>query len=267
MKNQEIEPIYNERVNATLKGLLEGKTRETLAEAFGLGGWKSLDIYMRRKGFAWEGSNSTYIPALNKADKILEELNSSAPIKAEMIIKRFEEMGDDSDPRAIAKEFGFKDHRELGEYMESKQLFWDSEKKNYGVMFGDSVNETLAEMAISKDKTIQRDVTKRTASISGDSEESMELAPYLPLLELLLQNKDRLLTLLMPESDGTVPKYAVPGTTKTQSLYMSELLVRLMKEFCDSRNLKQRDVVETALIEYFKRYGYQREVDKLLQKR
>ena len=266
MKNQEIEPIYNERVNATLKGLLEGKTRETLAEEFGLGGWKSLDIYMRRKGFAWEGSNSTYIPALNKADKILEELNSSAPIKAEMIIKRFEEMGDDSDPRAIAKEFGFKDHRELGEYMESKQLFWDSEKKNYGVMFGDSVHEPMEEMAISKDKTIQREVTKRTGIDAADSG-AMELEAYLPLLELLLQNKDRLLTLLMPESDGTVPKYAVPGTTKTQSLYMSELLVRLMKEFCDSRNLKQRDVVETALIEYFKRYGYQREVDKLLQKR
>lgn len=266
MKNQEIEPIYNERVNATLKGLLEGKTRETLAEEFGLGGWKSLDIYMRRKGFAWEGSNSTYIPALNKADKILEELNSSTPIKAEMIIKRFEEMGDDSDPRAIAKEFGFKDHRELGEYMESKQLFWDSEKKNYGVMFGDSVHEPMEEMASSKDKTIQQEVTKR-AGIDAADLGSMEMSPYLPLLELLLQNKDRLLTLLMPESDGTVPKYAVPGTTKTQSLYMSELLVRLMKEFCDSRNLKQRDVVETALIEYFKRYGYQREVDKLLQKR
>lgn len=84
---------------------------------------------------------------------------------------------------------------------------------------------------------------------------------------MLLQNKERLITLLMPQSDGTVPKYAVPRTTKTQILYMSELLVRLMKEFCDSRILKQRDVVDAALIEYFKRYGYQREVDKLLQKR
>lgn len=243
MKNQEIqEPIYDERVNATIKGLMEGKTRETLAEEFSLGGWKSLDIYMRRKGFVWDGANSTYIPATNKADKILEELNSSASIKAEMIIKRFEEMGDDSDPRAIAKEFGFKDHRELGEYMESKQLFWDSEKKNYGVMFGDSVHEPMEEMAISKDKTIQRDVTKRTASISADSESSMELAPYLPLLELLLQNKDRLLTLLMPESTGTIPHYTVPGKSNTQSIYMSDTLIRLLKEFCESRNLKQRDV-------------------------
>jgi hypothetical protein len=48
---------------------------------------------------------------------------------------------------------------------------------------------------------------------------------------------------------------------------MSELLGRLMKEFCESKNLKQRDVVEGALVEYFRRYGYQREVDKLLQKK
>ena len=40
---------------------------------------------------------------------------------------------------------------------------------------------------------------------------------------------------------------------------------RLMREYAESKNLKQRDVVEGALIEYFKRYGYQREVDKLLQ--
>ena len=43
MKNQEIlAPIYDERVNATIKGLMEGKTREALAEEFSLGGWKSL---------------------------------------------------------------------------------------------------------------------------------------------------------------------------------------------------------------------------------
>ena len=33
---------------------------------------------------------------------------------------------------------GFSNHRELGEHMESKQLFWDSAKKNYALMFGDS---------------------------------------------------------------------------------------------------------------------------------
>lgn len=259
-EKEPMEPIYDRRVTETLAGLMAGKSRESLAESFNLSNWRSLDTYMRRKGFTRDSHNQTYVPAVTKADTILKELDSGAPFKADMIIKRFEEMGDDADPRAIASEFGFCDHRELGEYMESKHLFWDSAKKNYALMFGDSVSETLAETGNLENKTFQRER-------NSHSESEMELEVYLPILDMLLQNKERLITLLMPQSDGTVPKYAVPGTTKTQSLYMSELLVRLMKEFCDSRNLKQRDVVEAALIEYFKRYGYQREVDKLLQKR
>ena len=246
---------------------MEGKSRESLVEGFNLTNWRSLDTYMRRKGFTWDSINQTYVPATTRVDNILEELNSSTPIKAEMIIKRFEEMGDDSDPRAIATEFGFHDHHELGEYMESKQLFWNSETNNYDVMFGDATNDSLAEMGDLDNKTLPpvRKNQAKSAMITDDG--MVELEAYLPLLEMLLQNKDRLITLLMPQSDGTVPKYAVPGTTKTQSIYMSELLGRLMKEFCESKNLKQRDVVEGALIEYFKRYGYQREVDKLLQKK
>ena len=93
---------------------MERKSRESLVEGFNLTNWRSLDTYMRRKGFTWDSINQTYVPATTKIDNILEELSSSTPIKAEMIIKRFEEMGDDSDPRAIATEFGFHDHNERG---------------------------------------------------------------------------------------------------------------------------------------------------------
>ena len=153
------------------------------------------------------------MPATTKIDTILEELSSNTPIKAEMIIKRFEEMGDDSDPRAIATEFGFHDHHELGEYMESKHLFWNSETNNYDVMFGDATNDSLAEMGDLDNKTLPpvRKNQAKSAMITDDG--MVELEAYLPLLEMLLQNKDRLITLLMPQSDGTVPKYAVPGTT------------------------------------------------------
>ncbi|OFV68899.1 hypothetical protein [Acetobacterium wieringae] len=103
-----MEPIYDQRVTETLAGLMEGKTRKELAETFELANWRSLDTYLRRKGFTWDSHNQTYIPAVTKADTILDELESGAPFKAEMIIKRFEEMGDDSDPRTIAREFGLK---------------------------------------------------------------------------------------------------------------------------------------------------------------
>ncbi|MEA4806859.1 hypothetical protein LNN31_04295 [Acetobacterium wieringae] len=144
MDKETMEPIYDQRVNDTLAGLLSGETREALAESFNLANWKSLDIYMRRKGFIWDSHNQTYIPAITRIDTILE---------------------------------------------------------------------------------------------------------------LLIQNKDRLLSLLMPESTGTIPRYAVSGTPKTQSLYMSDLLARILKEFSESQNLKQWEVVEGALSEYFKRWG------------
>lgn len=37
----------------------------------------------------------------------------------------------DADPKAIAQEVGFDDHREMAQYMESKGLMWAPEKKNY----------------------------------------------------------------------------------------------------------------------------------------
>lgn len=262
MKNQEIqEPIYDERVNATIKGLMEGKTREILAEEFSLGGWKSLDIYMRRKGFVWDGANSTYIPATNKADKILEELSSSVPVKAEMIVKRIEEMGDDNDPRAIAKEFGFKDHRELGIYMETNNLSWDSDKKNYVPMI-----KGFSEVANVESTPLDNVFKLPVTNLKPESVTIESLEAYLPLLQVLLENKDRLLTLLMPQSDGTVPKYAVPGLPKTKSIFMSDLLARLMVEFSESKNISQREIMEAATIEYLKRYGFQSEVEKLLGK-
>ena len=60
--NGEVE--YNEKVNIVLEGLDNGETREFLTEEFGYSHWKSLDIYMRRRGFRYDGEN--YVPKYNK---------------------------------------------------------------------------------------------------------------------------------------------------------------------------------------------------------
>ena len=59
--NGEVE--YNEKVNIVLEGLDNGETRESLTEEFGYSHWKSLDTYMRRKGFRYDGEN--YVPKNN----------------------------------------------------------------------------------------------------------------------------------------------------------------------------------------------------------
>ncbi len=280
------EPIYDERVNATIKGLIEGKSREELAEGFGLGSWKSLDIYMRRKGFSWDGDSNTYNPTVAKTEKILDEVASRIPVKAEQILKKFQLHGKDADPRTIARDMGFDDHRQMAEYMERKGLTWDSETGNYKEKFlKTNINE---EETHSTEKNSRKDSGEKSAigaldssrtsasTVSSDhielhleecNEINSKIHQYLPLLKLLSENRDRLLELLMPEAKGYLPKYAVPGVPKTKSIYMSDLLARLVSEFSVAKNLSQREVVEASLIEYLRRYGYNLEVEKLLGKR
>ena len=239
--------VYDDRAKSTLQGLAEGKTRDDLALAFGLNGWKSLDVSMRRKGFVWEGNKQTYIPASEKDKTSTMSVLSTIPVKAEQIIRKFDQP--DADPRRIAQEIGFPDHRELAEYMESKGLFWDSDIMNYSEKPALGPEPQIEDMPAPSIITTDDDITI-----------------YLPMLMLLERNRDRLLELLEPASDGNIPKYAVPGVPKTKSVYMSDQLSRLMADFSQSMNLSQRDIVEAALVEYLRKYGFQKEVDHLINK-
>lgn len=261
------EPIYTDRINATIRGLIEGKTRDELAEEFGLASWKSLDIYMRRKGFSWDSDTNTYNPITTKTDKLLKEVSSNIPVKAEQIIRKFQQVGKDIDPRVIAKDMGFDDHREMAEYMEQKGLVWNSSEGNYieKLKISSNGNATRDDVKISTtNKASPLNSRKEMELLQEDEIET--LLQYLPLMKILSENKERLLDLLMPSSTGNIPKYAVPGVPKTKSIYMSELLARLVTEFSSSKNLSQREIVEAAVIEYLRRYGYQLEVEKLLSK-
>lgn len=272
-------PIYDDRVKATLKGLAKGKTREELAQGFGLNSWKSLDVYLRRKFFTWDSSNGTYIPAVNRMDNILEEVESNIPIKAEQIMRKFEEYGDHADPRLISQEFGFDDHNEMAEYMGENNIVFSVDDGNY--MEKHKMDNDTAAINTPKDKPdLIRNNSNGKVLASGRSksasskdmsdlndEDVAELLTHLPMLRLLEEHKDILLDLLMVSSEGKIPTYGVPGTPGTKSIYMSNLLSRLMADFSKTKNLSQREIVEASIIEYLKRYGYRLEVEKLLSKR
>ncbi len=312
MKQAASIPIYDDRVNTTIKGLMAGESREELAKKFSLGSWKSLDIYMRRKGFNWDSGKQNYIPAGNASDRVVDAIQANIPVKAEKIINMFER--EDADPRSIAGEMGFDDHREMAAYMEKSGLRWDPVQENYVEVgkqaavahenatepetapltsaasasrntkrkksAGGSDHDVVAESAnssgsggndddnvlsFSSNKGGKGSQEKKSSSLTGAAEG--ELINYLPLLQLLERNKERLLDLLMPASEGHIPKYAVPGIPKTKSIYMSNKLARLVSEFSESKNLSQREIVEAAVIEYLRRYGFQSEIDFLLQKK
>ncbi len=46
---------------------------------------------------------------------------------------------------------------------------------------------------------------------------------------------------------------------------MTNTLDQMVRDFSKEKNINQREIFEVALIEFFQKYGYAREVETLLQ--
>lgn len=285
--------VYDDRVNEILASLDEGKTREEIAKKYDYTHWKNLDIYMRRRGFAWDGEAKNYIPASTKMDSLKKKYEVTANGKSGLIVSLFSNLS--ADAKEIAIKTGFKDHREMAAYMQSKGFVWSPEKKNYvenaGLVKPDGeITAEIAESAETEnvipfslepastsfptmpetEKTPLKKFDDKKRIDDGDSGQDEKILPdrYAELLEFLDRNKNKLYELLMASGSktGTVPRFIVPGTTKTKSVYMSDLLAKLINEFSESKNISQRDIFESAIIEFLKKYGYSREIEILLKR-
>lgn len=261
----QFDPVYDDRVNFVMKEMENGKSREQIVEMLGLANWKSIDMHMRRRNFVYDKTTEKYIPKV-----VPEEVKPivSIPTKITRILSRFEQLGKEANPQSIANEYGFANAKEMAKYLSDNGYYWSTEKFAYissrSLITDENVNSTHGEVIerLSDSENLARGVT-----FSDSLGESMAIEKYLPLLEFLQRNISVLQDLLLQPSQGNIPKYAVPGTAKTKSIYMSDLVSMLINEFCQDKNLSQREVAEAAFIEYMKKYGYEREVGLLLQKR
>jgi hypothetical protein len=157
---------------------LENKTdRAKLALDLGYTNPKSLDIYMRRKGFLYDSQNATYIPIKPSGLKNSKTFTTDKRIGT--ILTLFTE--EDADPKKIAEITGFESHIELAEFMKSNNFTWNNNVGNY------TRPHNLDEPAIDD-----------TTDISVDAS---EFYIYLPLLRKLQENKDRLYKLISPHSN------------------------------------------------------------------
>jgi hypothetical protein len=259
-------PIYDERANAILRGLVEGKTRDELAKELGYKNYKTLDIYMRRKNFKWDRDKQNYVPAYSRVDKQDMDLALLRSSKVATVISLFQKEG--ADAKTIAKRLGFADHRELANYMRAKGYRWSSEQGNYTRVYGqlqeeaEGRPEAVEELQDSHggDEAVNTSTAPRLSRA-----DTVQLERYLPLLEMLERNKDRLIDLIVPGAEsGKVPRYAVPGIFVTKSVHMTNTLDSLVREYSKEKNISQRDIFAVALIEFFRRYGYEREIETLL---
>ncbi len=240
-------PIYDRKVEKIIE-LLKFKTRDEVAAELGYKNYRSMDQYMRRKNFVFDQKQMQYIPAINRVRDLDRDPKSYAPAKVVSIITAFEE--ENADPKVIARQAGFKDHKEMAEYMKNKGYEWNAYKDNYIKAVGrmDEKEEELPE-------------AKQTRENLPDSIEE-----YMPFIRFLYEKRDDIYQLLTGvKEDGKIPRYAVPGLVRTKAIYMSDMIARLAGEFSKEKNITQREIVEAALIEYLQKYGFKREVDSLLK--
>jgi hypothetical protein len=248
----EKKPIYDEKVKKILE-LLKFKTRDEVAAELNYKNWKSLDMYMRRKNFAHDSRNGQYIPAYTRVEKLTPDPKSYAPGKVVSIITAFEE--EDIDPRVVAKQEGFKDHKEMAEYMKNKGYEWNVYKNNYIKMVGKV--EDVNDAASPPQEPINQPAGGKVPE--GINE-------YLPFLRFLYEKRDDIYQLLSGvKEDGKIPKYAVPGLVRTKAIYMSDMVAKLAGEFSREKNVTQREIMEAALVEYLQKYGFKREIEALLK--
>lgn len=264
---EEKKPIYDDRATEILRGLAEGKSRDALAKELHYKNYKTLDIYMRRKNFIWDREKQTYIPSYNRLDRQSVEVSMISSSKVATVISLFKKK--DVDARTIAKRLGFSDHRELATYMKAKGYMWSSDEENYVSARGRLQEEdnfsVSAEMDAHSEERIDMPTLKSLDGPKLTKADSEHIERYMPLLELLERNRDRLIDLVVPGGEsGKVPRYAVPGIFVTKSVHMTNTLDQLVREYSKEKNISQRDIFAVALIEFFRRYGYEREIETLL---
>ncbi|TMN21867.1 hypothetical protein [Lentibacillus cibarius] len=246
-----LKPIYDKRVNYIIESLAAGTPRDDVSDDLNYSDYRSLDMYMRRRNFTWDSEKQNYVPVMEKQGQSIVQTPKHG--KAGKVVKYLEE---GLDPKTVAKKVGFTDHTKLGEYMKSKGYEWNSEQQNYTKVFG-MVNDRDEDEQKESPSVPEQPVTN-DFNVDHD-EQSKEI------LHILANYKDRLFEVLNVTSDvSKIPRYAVPGTCMNKCAHISDAINELLLEFSQEKNIKQRSIFETALIEFLKKYGYESEVKSKL---
>lgn len=237
--------VYDDpKIKVTLEMLAQGKTREEIAAHFGNKSAKSIDVYFYRKGFRWNGK--TYIPRDKETISAVDEARF-VNTKAAKIVRQLSQK--QVNIRQVALKNGFATVEEMGEYMKGQGYVWDSELENY------KYDESLAQKQRKSQETFQK------ASLTLDK----GFERYQSLLDYLLTKQDKLIALLETESDGTLPRYKFRGAKANKTLALPTSLQTLLSDFSQEFNVTQRDIIEVALAEFFKKYGYEEQLNSVLQ--
>ena len=240
---------YNDpKIKETLEMLTQGFSKEDITKHFGNKDWKTIYIYFSRRGFCWDSQANTFVPkedgvnAISSEDKA--QFNNT---KAGKTVRHLSQKN--ANIRQIAQRNGFKTVEEMGEYMKGQGYVWNVDKSNYDF---EEVNQSSLRQQPIADQSL------RVLNQTGQE-------GYQQLLQYLFSKQDRLIALLDSESDGTLPRYKFRGGKVNKTLGLPTSLQSLLGDFSEEFNVTQRAVIEIALAEFFKKYGYEDQLNQALQ--
>jgi hypothetical protein len=249
------EPMVDDKVHAILSRVAEGKLKNEIAKELGYKSYVTMDRYMQKKNYEWNKVLNDYVPVSDGSDN---EHEVQYPVARVAMILKMLKKG--MDPKEVANHLRFDSHQDMAQYLLSKGYVWDQTEGTY--MFrGQPPSETEEE---SKQAEHHENRVQDTETI-GKGDMSSYMERYIPLFELLDKHQDTLEALLSSQSKvGRIPRYVLPGVHITKSVHMIYGLDQLIREFSQEKNISQKDIFEVALVEFFKKYGYHKEIDTLL---
>ena len=151
--------------------------------------------------------------------------------------------------KEIAKQAQFANVREMAEFMRSQGFRWDMAQSTF--------------VRVEQDRAAKASggAGHGAGGVAGDSDRNDE--SYVELLSILDRHKDKLIQ-MVEDAPTLVPRYMLSGISRTKSFHMNHELELLTKEFSKEKNVAQKDIIEVALIDFFKRYGYRNEISRLI---
>jgi len=186
----------------------------------------------------------------------------------------------------LSNEFGNKDYRALDMYMRRRGYTWDSELQNYIIKKSNIQSDQFKDEKVQTGKVAEiinlfnQNLDAKTVAQQTFFSSHHSLADYMKQKGFEWNTEMKNYVMKVGVEIGTdetsivkntaqvqeVPRYLVPGVIKNKSVSMSHLLDQLMTDYSLEKNIKQREIVEVALIEFFQKYGYVHEVKALLNR-
>ncbi|MFX4300671.1 hypothetical protein ACOJUR_00095 [Alicyclobacillus tolerans] len=224
------------RVQEILQRIAEGETREALMKRYGYQAMDSLNQYMRRHGYRWDRREQRYL---------LRATSIHTPnVRALDVMAAFEQP--EADAKEIAKRLRFSSHQAMAQYMVARGYVWSSEQRNYVAEHGQALE-------------LSQGVRKQE---KGKGKKAADSYRHEELLAWLQENREALEQLL--EGSADLPRYRVPGVYLVKTLQISSELNQLLRQCSESWHMSQREIVEAALIQFFRTHGYQQTIQSLL---